>query len=101
MSNHNNMKTNTQSEAIASLQDWMRTDWVATITEIAQDSISASLLINRIYSKYPQDNMETGLVSELTELLGNLSVIITYLQPIYETLPASPQNTSNPKTAEP
>ena len=100
MSNHNNMKTNTQSEAIASLQDWMRTDWVETITEIAQDSISASLLINRIYSQYSK-NMDTDLVSELTELLDNLSVIITYLQPIYETLPAIQQNMSNPKTTEP
>ena len=95
------MKTNTQSEAIAALQDWLRTDWVATITEIAQDAISASLLINRIYNKYPQGSMETGLVSELTELLDSLGVIITYLQPIYETLPASPRNTSNPKTSEP
>ena len=98
MSNHNNMKTNTQSEAIASLQDWLRTDWTATVTDIAQDAISISLLIDRLHRRHPQD---IDGQSQLTELLDNLGAIIEQLRPVYESLNDGQQNMSNHKTAEP
>ncbi len=98
MSKNKEMKTNTQSAAIAALQDWMRTDWTATITDIAQDAISISLLIDRLHRQHPQDI--DGL-TQLTELLDNLGAIIEQLRPVYESLHDGQQNMSNPKTTEP